>query len=81
LWAVVALLVVVGLLFYAIDSIDVPSQEDGDVVVRLTPEFVAAVEKYDELYSFSEGFAPVVKDGKWYYINPRARRSSPISLT
>lgn len=72
-----ALLAIVGVLFYALDSIDVPSQEDGDVVVELTPEFVAAVEKYDELYSFSEGFAPVVKDGKFGCINSKGEEIVP----
>lgn len=78
LWAVVALLVIVGVVFYAFGSIGSTARDDeGEVVERLTPEFIAAVEKYDEIYSFSEGFAPVVKDGKFGCINTKGEEVIP----
>lgn len=40
-----------------------------DAIVELTPEFINAIQKYDKLGPFSEGYAAVLKDGKWGYIN------------
>ena len=42
--------------------------EDDDIV-ELTPHFIEAVRKYDELAEFSGGFAAVCKDDKWGFIN------------
>ena len=40
------------------------SKED---FVELSPKFIKAIEKYDQLGIFSEGYAAVCKDGKWGY--------------
>ena len=42
-----------------------------DAIVELSPEFINAIQKYDKLGSFSEGYAAVLKDGKWGYINTK----------
>lgn len=40
-----------------------------DTIVELTPDFIKAIQKYDELDVFNEGYAAVCKDGKWGFIN------------
>lgn len=49
----------------------------GKDIVELTPEFIEAVRKYDELGEFSEGFAAVKKDGKWGFINTKGKDVIP----
>lgn len=42
-----------------------------DTMVHITPEFIEAVRKYEELGEFAERLAPVMRNGKWGYINVR----------
>ena len=44
---------------------------DKNTIVELTPEFIKAIEKYDQLGIFSEGYAAVRKGDKWGYINTK----------
>ena len=44
---------------------------EKDAIVELTPEFIIAIQKYDKLGSFNEGYAAVLKDGEWGYINTK----------
>ena len=53
------------------------SKED---FVELTPEFIKAIEKYDQLGIFSEGYAAVCKDGKWGYINTKGEEVIPCNI-
>lgn len=46
-------------------------------LVQLTPEFIEAIQKYEDLSLFSEGYAPVCKDGKWGYIDKTGREVIP----
>ena len=48
-----------------------------DVIVELTPEFVNAIQKYEKLGSFNEGLAPVLRDGKWGFINTKGEEVIP----
>ena len=45
--------------------------------IALTPELAEAVQKYDEIRSFHDGLALVVKDGKYGYINERGEEVIP----
>lgn len=45
--------------------------------VQLTPEFIEAIQKYDQLSLFSEGYAAVCKDDKWGYIDKTGREVIP----
>ena len=45
------------------------SGNDKDAIVELTPEFIKAIEVYDELQPFNEGYAAVRRGKKWGYIN------------
>ena len=40
---------------------------DKDAIVKLTPEFIKAVQQYEQLGVFSEGMAAVKKGNKWAY--------------
>ena len=46
-------------------------------LVQLTPEFIDAIQKYDDLSLFSEGYAAVCKDGKWGYIDKTGQEVIP----
>ncbi len=46
-------------------------------LVQLTPEFIEAIQKYDQLSLFSEGYAAVCKNGKWGYIDKTGREVIP----
>ncbi len=46
----------------------------------LTPEFIKAIQGYDEIGVFSEGLAAVKKDGKWGYINTKGEVAIPITI-
>ncbi len=48
-----------------------------DAVVELTPTFIKAIEQYDQLSSFSEGYAAVKKGNKWGYINTKGEEVLP----
>ena len=45
--------------------------------IVLTPELTTAIQKYDEVHSFHDGLALVVKDGKYGYINERGEEVIP----
>lgn len=47
------------------------SSNDKDAIVEITPEFIKALEEYDELAPFSEGYAAVKRGMKWGYINTK----------
>jgi len=51
--------------------------DETNAIVELTPEFIAAVQKYDKLSPFSEGLAAVCRNGKWGYINTRGEEVIP----
>lgn len=53
---------------------------DKDAIVELTPEFIAAIEKYDQLGIFSEGYAAVRKGDKWGYINTKGEEIIPANI-
>ncbi len=54
--------------------------EHADDIVVLTPEFIKAIQGYDEIGVFSEGLAAVKKDGKWGYINTKGEVAIPITI-
>lgn len=52
--------------------------EDGvNNEVKITPEFIEAIKQYDELYTFSNGLAPVKKDGKFGFIDTKGNLIIP----
>ena len=69
-WALLAVLlcIICGGGYYAYTKL-FKGGSDKESIVELTPEFINAIQKYDKLGSFSEGYAAVLKDGKWGYIN------------
>lgn len=42
---------------------------EEDTIVHITPEFIKAISKYEELGEFSEGMAAVMRNGRWGFIN------------
>lgn len=54
--------------------------EHADDIVVLTPEFIKAIQGYDEIGVFSEGLAAVKKDGKWGYINTKGEVAIPDTI-
>lgn len=48
------------------DSVDAKN-----AIVEITPEFIKALEVYDELAPFNEGYAAVRRGKKWGYINTK----------
>ena len=82
---VILFLLVVGT-FYVIDNTDIsddieeapkPNPENQNIV-RLTPELVEALKRYNEVYEFSEGFARVTRDGKSGFINAKGEEVIPL---
>ena len=51
--------------------------EINENFVQLTPEFIEAIQQYDDLSLFSEGYAAVCKNGKWGYIDKTGREVIP----
>lgn len=51
---------------------------EDDTIVHLTPEFIEAVRQYEQLGEFSEGVAPVMRDGEWGYINVKGEVVIPF---
>ena len=51
--------------------------EINENFVQLTPEFIEAIQQYDDLSLFSEGYAAVCKDDKWGYIDKTGREVIP----
>ena len=66
IFSIVALLFVLGGV-YAIWQLMGSSGKDKDI--EITNALSKSIRKYDALTSFHEGFAGVVKEGKWGYIN------------
>ena len=58
------------------DTTGVESEIDENLV-QLTPEFIDAIKKYDQLSLFSEGYAAVCKNGKWGYIDKTGQEVIP----
>ena len=58
-----------------VDSIYVDNNKYA--IVELTPQFIKALEVYDELTPFSEGYAAVKRGGKWGYINTKGEEIIP----
>ena len=58
------------------DTTDLESEMDENLV-QLTPEFIEAIQKYDQLSLFSEGYAAVCKNGKWGYIDKTGQEVIP----
>ena len=58
------------------DTTGVESEIDENLV-QLTPEFIDAIKKYDDLSLFSEGYAAVCKNGKWGYIDKTGQEVIP----
>ena len=91
---IIALLIVLGACCYHIvardgapvvvtDSLSTRLLQDSlsnnkNRIVQLTPEFIKAIEQYDELSLYSEGYAAVYKDGVgWGYIDTWGREVIP----
>ena len=78
LWSTLALFILsavaVGAWLFASDKLL------GHDTVEITPEFIAAVHQYDELYPFSEGLAAVKKNGKFGYINTKGELVIPCQF-
>lgn len=91
---IIALLIVLGACCYHIvtrdgapvvvtDSLSTRLLQDSSSnnknrIVQLTPEFIKAIEQYDELSLYSEGYAAVYKRGEgWGYIDTWGREVIP----
>ena len=74
IWAlIVALLCLIGGGGYYAYSKLLRGGDDKNAIVEITPEFIKALEAYDELTSFSEGYAAVKKGEKWGYIDTKGQ--------
>ena len=95
---IIALLIVLGACCYHIvardgapavvtDSLSTRLLQDSSSnnktrIVQLTPEFIKAIEQYDELSLYSEGYAAVRKDGVgWGYIDTWGREVIPCKYS
>ena len=80
-WTLLAVLLclVLGGGYYAYTKFFIGGS-DKDAIVELTPEFIAAIEKYDQLGIFSEGYAAVQKGNKWGYINTKGEEIIPANI-
>ncbi len=54
--------------------------DNKNAIVEITPEFIKAIEKYDQLGCFSEGYAAVKRNGKWGYINTKGEEVIPATI-
>lgn len=54
--------------------------DNKNAIVEFTPEFIKAIEKYDQLGCFSEGYAAVKRNGKWGYINTKGEEVIPATI-
>ena len=81
LWSLLAILLclIIGG-GYAYAKLFNGGSSEGSAIVELTPEFVNAIQKYEELGSFSEGMAAVMRDGKWGYINTKGEEVIPCQF-
>lgn len=80
IWAlIVALLcLVLGGGYYAYTHL--VNKNNAEDIVELTPDFIKAIEKYDQLGIFSEGYAAVRKGEKWGYINAKGEEVIPVNI-
>lgn len=59
---------------------NVDSSNSKEDIVELTPDFIKAIEKYDQLGLFSEGLAAAYKGEKWGYINTKGEEVIPTTI-
>lgn len=59
---------------------NVDSSNSKEDIVELTPNFIKAISKYDQLGIFSEGYAAVRKGEKWGYINAKGEEVIPVNI-
>ena len=59
---------------------EVTLTEQSSNLVELTPDFISAIQKYEKLGSFNEGLAPVMRDGKWGFINTKGEEVIPCQF-
>lgn len=59
---------------------NVDSGNSKEDIVELTPNFIKAIEKYDQLGMFSEGLAAAYKGEKWGYINTKGEEVIPTTI-
>lgn len=82
IWAlIVALLCLIGGGGYYAYTKLFNGGSDKDAIVKLTPEFIKAVQQYEQLGVFSEGMAAVKKGNKWGYINNKGEEIIPCEYT
>lgn len=62
------------------ESENVDSSNSKEDIVELTPNFIKAIEKYDQLGLFSEGMAAAYKGEKWGYINTKGEEVIPTTI-
>lgn len=79
LWTIVVILVLaaIGVGVWLFTNGKLGEDDPTTAKVEITPEFIAAVHQYDELYPFSEGLAAVKKDGQFGYINTKGELVIP----
>lgn len=80
IWAliVVLLCLIGGGGYYAYTHL--VNKNNAEDIVELTPDFIKAIEKYDQLGIFSEGYAAVRKGEKWGYINTKGEEVIPCNI-
>ncbi len=61
------------------DSVGVEEEVREDLV-ELTRTFLNAIEKYNQLGMFSEGYAAVLKNEEWGYINTKGEEVIPAAI-
>ena len=78
-WFLLALLLclIIGGGYYAFNNL---FNGGKDAIVEFTPKFVNAIQQYEKLGSFSEGYAAVCKNEKWGYINTKGDEVIPVSI-
>ena len=62
------------------ESINVDSFITKEDIVELTPAFINAIKKYNQLGMFSEGLAAACKGEKWGYINTKGEEVIPTTI-
>ena len=80
IWAliVVLLCLIGGGGYYAYTHL--VNKNNAEDIVELTPNFIKAIEKYDQLGLFSEGLAAAYKGEKWGYINTKGEEVIPTTI-
>ena len=62
------------------EKLIINKEVEKEDIVELTPDFIRAIEKYDELGIFNGGYAAVKRGNKWGYINTKGEEVIPTSL-